>query len=167
MTDDEYAVKNMFESAEDFKKALEQETKVGDLWRTPPAFFAMLDAEFHFEPFDPCSINPDGLRQFDGQTVNAWPSTRGTNCYYVNPPYSEPEPWIRAALEQSRLGKTVVMLLRVDTSTLWFHDLVLPFGEVRWIRGRMAFVNPKTQEAKRANFASMLAIFRPKTMKAV
>ena len=52
----------------------------------------------------------------------------------MNPPYSDPVPWLNMAIEQAELGKTVVVLLRVDTSTNWFHDLVLPRAEVRFVR---------------------------------
>jgi len=75
----------------------------------------------------------------------------------VNPPYSEPLPWCERAVAEARRGKTVVMLLRVDTSTRWFHEWVLPFAELRFLRGRLRFdgVHP-------APFSSMIAIYRPR-----
>jgi len=76
----------------------------------------------------------------------------------VNPPYSDKEPWIKKAIEQKRKGKLTVMLLPVDTSTSWFHDLILPHAdEIRFIRGRLKF-KPHGQPAK---FASMIVIFKP------
>ena len=138
-----------------------------DLWQTPPELYALLDNEFHFDAFDPCGPTPEGLREFDG--LGKWEG----KTLFLNPPYSNVEPWLKHAIEEQALGKTIIVLLRVDTSTDWFHDLVVPFAEVRYIRGRVAFVlandyidkNQKLHrkgERSRANFASMLAIYRGK-----
>ena len=84
---------------------------------------------------------------------------------FMNPPYSNPPPWIAKGVEEQKKGKTIVMLLRVDTSTAWYHDLVVPniTEPPRFIRGRLRFVDPRTGEAPRANFASMVCVFRGKT----
>ena len=142
---------------------------VSDLWRTPPELYSLLNQEFHFSDFDPASPNPDGLRDYDSLGTE-W---KGESIF-LNPPYSNVEPWLRQSVSESRKGKTLVVLLRVDTSTDWYHDLVAPFAEVRFLRGRVSFVLGKDYtdkkgklhrkgERTRANFASMLAIFRPKT----
>jgi phage N-6-adenine-methyltransferase len=113
--------------------------------QTPQDLYRQLDEEFHFD-FDPCPNNST----FDGLKVE-WGKSN-----YVNPPYANKEPWIRKAIEESRKGKTVVMLLPVDTSTRWFHDLILPNArEIRFIRGRLRF-SPYDSPAK---YASMIVIF--------
>lgn len=118
---------------------------------TPESLFDDLDAEFHFD-FDPNPINPEGLRDHDG--LGKWGKSN-----FCNPPYSRKEPWIMKAISEQERGNLTVMLLPVDTSTAWFHDLVLPNAEIRWIRGRVQFF-----PGKPAPFASMLAIFRPKVI---
>jgi len=115
---------------------------------TPEALYRRLDDEFHFD-FDPCPMNPKGLRKFDG--MGEWGKVN-----FVNPPYSKKEPWLRKAIEEQAKGKLSVFLLPVDTSTAWFHDLILPHAEVRFLRGRVYF------NGKPAMFASMLAIYKPK-----
>ena len=115
---------------------------------TPKTFYDLLDAEFHFD-HDPCPPTPAGLRPFDG--LGDWPG----RSVFVNPPYSNPRPWIQRAVEESAKGKTVVMLLRADTSTRWFHDLILPNAEVRFVRGRLQF-----KQGKPAPFASLVCIFK-------
>jgi len=116
--------------------------------RTPEDLYKQLDEEFHFD-FDPCPVNPT----FDGLKVE-W-----GNSNYVNPPYENKVPWILKAIEESKKGKTVVMLLPVDTSAGWFHDLILPYAdEIRFIRGRLKF-KPYDSPAK---FASMIVVFRGK-----
>lgn len=122
--------------------------KRNDNWSTPRDFFAALNKEFHFD-FDPNPINPAGLRDFDG--LGSWEG----KSIFCNPPYSQPKRWIEKAIEESKKGKTVVLLLKCDTSTSWFHDLVYPNAEIRFIRGRL-----KWSGDKQSPFPSMLAIFR-------
>ena len=120
-----------------------------DNWSTPKEVYDALNAEFHFND-DPCPLfgsdnGGEGLLRESGTSV------------FMNPPYSKPEPWCEKAVLESRKGKTVVGLLRGDTSTRWFHKWVLPFAEVRFIKGRLRFGdlgNP-------APFPSIVAIWRP------
>src|ERR1700733_5443525 len=133
---------------------------MSDNWKTPKVFYDRLNEEFHFDGPDPCALNPEELRALDGNS-NQWPG----HTIFVNPPYSAPSDWIIKAREQSEYGKTIVMLLRCDTSTAWFHDLVLPHAEIRFIRGRLKF-DDGSGKLSPAPFASILAIFRPKVMRA-
>jgi hypothetical protein len=120
-----------------------------DNYPTPKKLYKELDSEFHFD-YDPCPLNPEGLREIDG--LGDW---GGSN--YVNPPYSNKTPWIRKAIEQQKKGKLTVMLVPADTSTNWFHDLLVPNCEIRFIKGRVSF-NGRTH----ASFPTMICIFRPK-----
>ena len=82
---------------------------------------------------------------------------------WMNPPYSNPRPWVEKALEQSRAwGMRVVALLPADTSTRWYHlmqqsdhcILLHPPGRIRfWLDGKPA--------ANSAKFGSVIAIFHP------
>lgn len=74
---------------------------------------------------------------------------------FLNPPYSNPTPWVKKAYEESLKGKTIVGLLRGDTSTRWFHDWVLGKAELRFIKGRLRF-----NDTGPAPFASIVAIWR-------
>lgn len=126
-----------------------------DNYATPKEFYAQLDAEFHFNTTDDCPINDNQLRAFDGLATK--PNLNGVSKY-VNPPYSNPTPWIEKAIKDSELGATSVMLLRCDTSTKWFHELVLPFAKLRFVKGRLRF------NGEPAPFASLIAIFYPMTV---
>ncbi len=120
-----------------------------DHYKTPADFYERLDREYHFDD-DPCPFDAIGL--FHRGLERSW--GRST---FVNPPYSNPRPWIEKAITEAREGKTVVMLLRSDTSTEWFHELVLPWAEIRWLKGRLKFTKD------RAPFPVFLAIFRKGT----
>jgi len=101
--------------------------------------------------FDPCPFNNAG-------NIGALWGTDGLekdweNKTFVNPPYSNPLPWIKKAIQESIKGKTVVMLLRMDTSTKWFKELQEAGAVFLWVNGRLRF-----RTGKPANFPSMLAI---------
>jgi len=119
-----------------------------DNWATPQELYQALDEEFHFTD-DPCPLmgadNADGLLREWGDVV------------YMNPPYSKPEPWVMKAVIEMRRGKTIVGVLRGDTSTKWFHRWVLPYAELRFIKGRLKF-----NDVGPAPFASIIAIWRNK-----
>jgi len=120
----------------------------GDNWATPEKVYNQLDQEFNFN-YDPCPLNPNP--QNDGLSMD-W----GTRTF-VNPPYSKPRPWIEKAIEESKNGKLVVMLLRGDTSTAWFHECVLGVAdEIIFWQGRIRF-----NDAKPAPFPSIVAVYRP------
>ena len=116
-----------------------------DHWRTPDKIYELLDEEFHFDD-DPCPLHgDDGLKRRWGEHV------------FMNPPYSNPTPWVKKAYEEMTKGSVVVGLLRGDTSTRWFHDWVLGKAELRFIRGRLHFNDSKGA----APFPSIIAIWRP------
>ncbi len=118
-----------------------------DSHATPQAFYDQLNDEFNFND-DPCPL--------DGELISDGLSRPWGTSVFMNPPYSKPAPWCQRAYEESLQGKTIVGLLRGDTSTKWFHDWVYPYAELRFIRGRLNF------GAGPAPFASIIAIWRGK-----
>ena len=112
-----------------------------DSWQTPDWLF------IHFKShFDPCPANPT----FNGLSIE-W-----RNPTYCNPPYSNPEPWIRKALGESKKGINVVMLLRVDPSTKWYRLLIENDVYIAFFNRRIKFKGARGSP----NFASML-VFIP------
>ena len=66
--------------------------------------------------FDPCPLNSQPI--IDGLVID-WGSRA-----YVNPPYSDPLPWVLKAIEEKSKGCSVVMLLKLDPTTRWYRALV-------------------------------------------
>jgi phage N-6-adenine-methyltransferase len=124
---------------------------------TPDELFAELNREFGFD-LDVCALPHNAkLPRFYTPEVDGLKQDWVGTCW-MNPPYGrDAEKWIRKALEESRKGSTIVCLLPSRTDVRWFHDLVLPHAEVRFIRGRLYFKGM----ANNAPFPSLLAIFRP------
>ena len=127
-------------------------------WATPQDFFDKLNDEFNFT-LDPCAskenhkcdkyftIEQNGLLQdWSGESV------------FVNPPYcGKTGKWVEKAYNESKKNNTiVVMLLPCRPDVSWFHDFCLPYGEIRFIRGRLKFGGSKNS----APFPSMIVVFR-------
>ncbi len=93
--------------------------------------------------FDPCPKDA----KFDGLAIAL---NRKNFC---NPPYSNKIAWIHKAIQEQKMGNMTVMLLPVDTSTKWFHDLILTYSEIKFLKGRIPF------NGSSPPFASMLCTF--------
>ena len=113
-------------------------------WETPPHIFGALHREFGFT-LDAASSaanaklpkyitkDQDGLR-------TPWKGER----VWVNPPYGRGDVvgrWVRKAFAEVSEGgcQLAVLLVPARTETAWFHEIALPFGEVRLVYGRIRF----------------------------
>ena len=139
-----------------------------DLWRTPPALFASLDAEFCFQ-LDAAAAPHNALsRKFITAEQNTletpWADYLNVPGYvWLNPPYSDITPFVKKAAAESINQIGTVMLVPADTSVGWFKEAINTASEVRFITaGRLAFINPVTGKPVWGNNkGSMLIIWRP------
>ncbi|MBT2045192.1 phage N-6-adenine-methyltransferase [Enterobacter hormaechei subsp. xiangfangensis] len=139
-----------------------------DLWRTPPALFASLDAEFCFQ-LDAAAAPHNALcRKFITAEQNTletpWTDYLNVPGYvWLNPPYSDITPFVKKAAAESANQIGTVMLVPADTSVGWFKEAIQTASEVRFITaGRLAFINPVTgKPVSGNNKGSMLIIWRP------
>ena len=139
-----------------------------DLWRTPPAIFVSLDAEFCFQ-LDAAAAPHNALcRKFITAEQNTletpWADYLSIPGYvWLNPPYSDITPFVKKAAAESANQIGTVMLVPADTSVGWFKEAIQTASEVRLITaGRLAFINPVTgKPVSGNNKGSMLIIWRP------
>lgn len=117
-----------------------------DHWKTPRDVYEKLWDEFRFD-FDPCPLHSKQDNLF-----KIWCG----NSIFVNPPYSDIKHWVESAYKNSKLGKTVVMLIPSRTDTRWWHDYVMKAKEIRFIKGRLRFGNAKNS----APFPSCIVVFK-------
>ena len=124
-----------------------------DKWMTPPEVYDPLNEEFKFN-FDPCPIDwKEG--DADGLSIEWGTST------FCNPPYSKTAKWIKKAYDESKKGKVVCMLINAITDTVAFHEYIYNKAEIRFIRGRIKFINPNEPNKRMPNVkASMIVVFR-------
>jgi site-specific DNA-methyltransferase (adenine-specific) len=128
-----------------------------DHWQTPKYLYDELNKEFNFD-FDPCPLHAT----VDGLTIE-WGKSN-----FINPPYNRVDKpkFILKAFNEWKKGKTCVLLIPASVSTNQFHDLILPYAEIRFPKGRIAFVaedKPKDSKAtKKGKHDSMIVIFKHK-----
>lgn len=95
--------------------------------------------------YDPCPIDPepftDGLGSSWGQRT------------FVNPPYSNPLPWVLKGIKEASKGKKIVFLVKHDTSTRWYAKLHEAGAHFLMVNGRL-----KHGTGKACAFPSVLAI---------
>ena len=131
--------------------------KSTDKWKTPDSLYDELNKEFNFD-FDPCPIDWEPETHLDGLSIE-WKDSN-----FVNPPYSQTKHWIKKSYDESRKGKTCVMLINACTDTIAFHEYIYnnPNAEYRFVKGRIKFTCPLRPECNKANMkASMIIIFHP------
>lgn len=122
-------------------------------WKTPPEILEAFEEEFG-ELFDPCPANPT----FDGLDIS-WPMDKAA---FVNPPYARGllKKWVEKCFyEWGRRDQTIILLIPPYTDTAYFHDFILPWCEIRFIRGRLKFQNGKRGRPSAAPFPSMICIY--------
>lgn len=123
-----------------------------DLWETPQELFDKYNAIYHFQT-DVCAL-PENAKceRYYTPEQDGLDQTWGGVCW-CNPPYGRQiGKWVEKAAKSSAL---VVMLLPARTDTSWFHDWVLPYGKIEFLRGRLKFGGCENS----APFPSMVVVF--------
>lgn len=126
-------------------------------WETPDSLFLPLQKEFNIK-IDVCASEKNAkCKRYIDRKTNSLSVRWGPDTCWMNPPYGRGiEKWVRRAHEESLKGVTVVALLPARTDTTWFHNYIHGKHEVRFIKGRIKFVDAKSS----APFPSMIVIFK-------
>ena len=143
-----------------------------DTWQTPKYFFYWLNKRFDFD-IDGCADesnalclnwvgkgSPLGSDFLETKTPYPYRNLR----FYVNPPYSDVTPFLKAAKELKDKGHLVVMLLNNDKSTQWYQQCIHGVANevIDITGGRIAFIHPVTkQEIKGNSKGQMVVVFDP------
>ena len=122
----------------------------GDLWRTPPEVIDYIQSRFGEIKLDLCASDAGHVCDFyldedDNFLDDCWLSSSmvdmGDLCF-LNPPYSNPLPFVKQAVKWSQYGYAVAGILNNDSSTKWYIELekhaqiLMPI-----MGGRIAFLN--------------------------
>lgn len=143
------------------------QTKVvwSDEWATPRWLFDHFDAEFHFT-LDP-ACKPWNAKCAETCDYNGLGRSWGGHTVWLNPPYSDIDPWLAKARKAVRLGgATVVALLPcVPDRKWWAAHVEDEASEVRFLTrsllktGRVHFER-EDGTAARAPFPSCVVVYR-------
>ena len=126
-------------------------SRKSDNWQTPKWLYDELNEEFNFD-FDPCPLNST----FDGLACS-WGKRN-----FVNPPYSNVKGFLKKAHEELKNGNAdvCVFLTFANTDTKFFHEYCYNKGELRFIKGRLKFLDESGKQKFDAMRPSMIVILR-------
>lgn len=134
----------------------------GDEWSTPESYFEIINAKYGPFDLDPCARvmtakAPAFFTKEQNGLEQPW-----FGKVWVNPPYSQPSRWCAKAAAEQAVGNTelIVMLLPAAVDTNWFHEYVVPYAKVEFIRGRLRFCDWTGQPSKGSPMGgNVLAIY--------
>ena len=100
--------------------------------------------------YDPCPFNPDwNPYDYSDGLMTTWQDKT-----FVNPPYSNPKPWVEKAILENKVNNfTVALLLKHDSSTKWYSLLHSANAKIFMLQGRLKF-----NTGKSCSFPSILAV---------
>lgn len=130
-----------------------------DNWRTPTELFSVLDQEFRFGLDAAASVEnalcPEFLTKQQNSLVRDW----AADAVWCNPPYSLIGPFVQKAFEQSNeMRNTTVILIPAYTDPKYWSDYVMKAHEVRFLKGRLSFLDEDGMKKTSARFPSVLVI---------
>lgn len=152
--------------------------KLSDSWSTPQDLFNELNSRFGPFDLDVCANDGNAkcstyIRPEDDALQQNW-WVVGSNAW-MNPPYSDPYPWIQKASEEAKKGIKVVCLLKADHTPKWYKDFIYDYSKEAFYPGvkrvdlpkRIRFVPPpgllgkdgKPVKRGSPNYPSMVIIF--------
>ncbi len=119
--------------------------EIRNKWRTPPYLFGTFHERYGFDKDVAASDDNHLLPDYLTEEMDALdPSTPWGTFNWCNPPYSDISPWVNRAIAEHVIGNSTAMLVPADTSTVWFRNAWETANEVRFISGRIAFLNADT-----------------------
>jgi hypothetical protein len=99
--------------------------------------------------WDPCPIDWSPDKHGCSLTMD-WTANR----IFINPPYSNPLPWVEKAIETHQsCGTFIALLLKHDTSTKWYKLLHEAGAHILMVSGRL-----KYGTSRGAAFPSILVV---------
>lgn len=112
---------------------------VRDLWETPDEVVNYLVERYGKYDLDAAATEGNKkCDKFYSKETNCLKRWWGSNKHvWLNPPYSNPDPFVKKAIEQMEHGNQIDILLPADNSTAWFSDAVKHAAEVIWITGEV------------------------------
>lgn len=153
----------VFDNRKLFDKDKVAKSLESTVWGTPPEIFDPLNKEFGFT-LDVCAIRENAKTdRFFPPEVDGLSQPWGINTCWCNPPYGKDVvKWCKKALAETKNGATTVMLIPCKTNTNWWHDVVIPFADIRFLRGRVKFIQNGKQSTQALPWPLAIVIYKAK-----
>ena len=110
---------------------------VRDLWATPRDVVAYMESRYGKYDLDAAASEDNKVcEKFYSKETNCLKRWWGSKKHvWLNPPYSNPDPFVLKAIEQMEHDNQIDILLPADNSTAWFSDAQKHAAEIIWITG--------------------------------
>lgn len=136
-----------------------------DDYATPWPFVFQLQRHFGIFELDPCcqSRTAKATRRYSLRLGQNGLRLPWDGRVFFNPPYSNPAPWARRAYRETRRGRCPLAVGLLPSScidTHWFHQYVLPYAEIHFVRGRIAFLDKHGEPATSPRQGNVVATWR-------
>lgn len=164
----------------------DEEKRLRQYWRTPEDLIEQMEVYFNgVFILDLCAATADSgvckhvitetenvfrtdiKDKYEKALQSEWNVNVENPLIFMNPPYYDPRKFITRAIEACELtGAPVVCLLKGDTSTSWFEDLVWKkAARVIFPNKRISHDKPdfRTKGSGGNEFASVIAVYQPNT----
>ena len=132
-----------------------------DDWETPFDLYKKLNDEFNFTLDPCCTVETAKCSKYFTASENGLFQTWENETVFCNPPYGKKiSDWVKKCYnEHMKHNITVVMLIPARTDTRYFHDYIYNQAEIRFLKGRIKFLqNGKILSS--APFPSMIVIWK-------
>jgi len=129
-------------------------------WQTPKALFANLEREFHFT-LDVCALPWNAQCKDFFTPIEDGLARKWSGVCWCNPPFDSTRgKWVKKSFEEAQRGVTTALIVNASccTDNEWWHKFALRSSEIRFIRGRPAFLDIN---GKVASMRTILLVFRP------
>lgn len=139
------------------------QTRNSDNWETPWWLVNLLAEEFTEDgqfDLDPAASEENNKAAYYYTEEEDGLSQPWDGWTFVNPPYSQIRLWTAKSYEEAAAGRANVVLLaaaRPDTRYWWDYSR---HGEVRFLKGRIKFIDPNKEVQTSAPFPSAIVVFR-------
>lgn len=116
---------------------------VRDLWSTHRDVVAYMEGRYGAYDLDAAASEDNKVcDKFYSQEINCLTRWWGKNKHvWLNPPYSNPDPFVLKVIEQMEHDNQIDLLLPADNSTAWFYDCVQNAAEIIWIIGDVEIID--------------------------
>jgi phage N-6-adenine-methyltransferase len=149
-------------------------TPAEDTYATPDWLYGRLDNTYHFGLDAAACADNAKCSQFISPEQDAlkqnWRKLSKGRAVFCNPPFCQIEVFVRSGWEQSNKGKgvVVVMIVPIWQSRDWFKEVVLKYGEVRFIGKKVIYQGTGTKAGSVSGWAhgspaimeTLVAVFR-------
>ena len=150
------------------KNRTEKKWSKNDNWETPNYILNYIKKEFfdNRDFFDPCPLSKkiwdEYILEFD------WLNIEWEDRNFVNPPYNitDKPKFVKKAYEEYLKWRISVLLIPATTETKWFHEFLVPYAWIFFIKWRIKFkwYNSKNEYVTNKSWqsGSILCILDPR-----